>query len=249
MSEPAGSASRVEPLVLRSGPFRLAATIHLPRGDPRGSIAIGHPHPGHGGNRDHSVVVAVAERAAALGLAAVRFDVRGVRDSDGDVTDRAGHLEDLRAAAAAAASWAPGLPALGAGFSYGARLWMEAMLLPDAPRVVGLLLLAPSTRVPKGSKDFGDLLLGRPIRDAAIDRDAHDRLARIPVPARILVGANDDVAPPEELRAHAARGVVVTALTGLNHFFSRSVGAGPAALDVLVPAIDAALEALLSSAI
>ena len=75
-----------------------------------------------------------------------------------------------------------------------------------------------------------------------------DRLARIPVPARILVGERDNVAPPEELRAHAARGAVVTALPGLNHFFSRSVGAGEAALDLLVPALDAALEALLPRA-
>ena len=196
---------------------------------------MAHPHPGHGGTMDHSVVRAIAERAAAAGLAALRFDVGGVRESEGDVANRAQHLADLAAASAAAEKEAPGLPVYGAGFSYGARLWMAS-----PPRAAALVLLAPPTRIPRTPRDFGDLLLGRPIRDASVDREAFARLAAISVPARILVGARDTVAPPEELRAHASPFATITVLPGLNHFFSRAVGAGDTALDLLLPALTSA---------
>ncbi len=206
---------------------------------------------------DHSVVRAIAERAAAAGLVALRFDVSGVRDSEGDVHDWESHLRDLDVASASATESASksasastssihsGLPRFGAGFSYGARLWMERMLRPSPPPVVGLLLLAPATRVPKTSRDFGDLLLGRPIRDAVLDERVLERLRSVPVPSRVIVGENDNVAPPNELRAHASPTVSIDVLAGLNHFFSRSVGAGPTDLVALHPALDRALRALL----
>ncbi len=236
---------RTEPHPFEVAGRRLAGLLTRPLGPPRGSVVVTHPHPGHGGHMDHSVVRTAAERAAAAGLVALRFDVGGVRTSVGDVRDGAAHLRELLAAIEVVDAFAPGLPRYGAGFSYGARLWMEAVLRPDTPRVAGLLLLAPATRVPKTSRDFGDLLLGRPIRDAALDPRSLERLAAIPVPTRILVGALDNVAPPDELRAHAAATASVVVVAGVNHFFSRAVGAGTTAYDVLVPAIDAAWGELL----
>jgi alpha/beta superfamily hydrolase len=237
-----GASAADEPRVLDSEGFRLTGVVRRPAGPVRGSVAISHPHPGHGGNSDHSVVRAIAERAAAAGFVALRFDVRGVRESAGDVDDILGHLVDHRVASEAAAQEAPGLPRLGAGFSYGARLWLELVQASDAPSVERLVLLAPATRIPKTARDFGDLLLGRPIRDAALDARALERLAHVPVPTRILVGENDVVAPPHELSRHAGKNVTIDVLPGLNHFFSRSVGAGPTALDLLVPALDRAFS-------
>lgn len=196
---------------------------------------------------DHSVVRLLAERAAAAGFVALRFDVAGVRESEGDVRDGEGHLADLDAATAFVAALAPGLPRLGGGFSYGARLWMERLLRPEAPPIAGLVLLAPATRVPRSSRDFGDLLLGRPIRDAAVDPRAIERLVRLPVRARVLVGELDNVAPPDELAAHAGPNVSLEVLAGLNHFFSRSVGAGATDARALAPAIDRALSMLSGS--
>ena len=235
-----------EPIPLVSDGRALSARLHRPVGAPTGSIVVIHPHPGHGGHMDHSVVRTTAERATAAGLVALRIDVSGVRESEGDVGDWAAHLRDLDAASAAAAAYAPGAPRYGAGFSYGARLWMERMLRAPAPPVVGLLLLAPATRVPQSSRDFGDLLLGRPIRDAAIDPASLDRLARLAVPSRLVVGERDNVAPPDELRAHAGPAISIEVLDGVNHFFSRATGAGATAYDVLVPALDRALAALVT---
>lgn len=194
---------------------------------------------------DHSVVRLLAERAAAAGLVALRFDVSGVRDSEGDVRSWESHLHDLDAASDLAHTMAPGARRFGGGFSYGARLWMERMLRDAPPPVAGLVLLAPATRVPQTSRDFGDLLLGRPIRDATIDARALERLRTVPVPARIVVGEHDHVAPPAELRAHAGPSVAIEVIPGVNHFFSRSVGAGPTDVPALSAAIDRALAAVL----
>ena len=139
---------------------------------------------------------------------------------------------------------AAGLPRYGAGFSYGARLWLEALRLETPPTCAGALLLAPATRVPRTPRDFGDLLLGRPIREAALDGRVLERLAKLPVPTRILVGERDEVAPPHEVSRHAGPLATVTVLAGLNHFFSRATGGGSPATDVLAPALDAAWGAL-----
>lgn len=234
-----------EPRILVSDGHRLDAVVTRPQGPIRGSIAVGHPHPAHGGHMDHSVVVAVAERAAAAGLLALRFDVRGVRHSDGDVSDVVGHLVDVFVASDAAADEARGFPRYGAGFSYGARLWLEAMRSPHPPPVAGLVLCAPATRVPRTARDFGDLLLGRAVRDAALDPRVLERLAKVPVPTRILVGEQDVVAPSHELRRHAGPHAHVEVLPHLNHFFSRAVGAGSTDLPALHAALDRAFAALL----
>jgi alpha/beta superfamily hydrolase len=232
-----------ESLRLPSGAVSLDAVLERPDGAPRGWAAIAHPHPAHGGHRDHSVVRAVADAATAAGLAALRFDFRGVRASGGEVSDLEGHVEDVLAAAARAALEAPRGVAIGAGYSYGARRWLDAETAPGAPAVAGLLLLAPPTRIPQTSRDFGHLLLGRPLRAATVDRTATEQIARLTLPVHVVVGSDDVVAPASEYEG-LGRHVVVHALPGLNHFFARGPGAGATALDALRPALDAAIAAI-----
>jgi alpha/beta superfamily hydrolase len=189
---------------------------------------------------DLAVVALVAERAAAAGLVALRFDFGGVRESEGDVDSWEQHLVDLRAAHEAARALAPGTPALGAGWSYGARAWLEAVIRPDPPAVTGLLLLAPPTRIPRTARDFGRLLLRRPLSASDPDPRMLERLERLPLAARILVGEADVVAPPAELRRHVGPLGAVTVLGGLDHFFRPEDGS-------LAPAIDEALRGLVGS--
>ncbi|MCC7137239.1 MAG: alpha/beta hydrolase [Planctomycetes bacterium] len=241
------SAGVEEPRIVVSDGHRLDGVIARPRGTAVGTAAVAHPHPAHGGNMDHSVVRTAAARAVAAGLVALRFDVRGVRHSDGDVDDPAGHLEDLYAAGDAVADeGGRDLPRYGVGFSYGARLWLEAMRTPTPPPVRGLVLLAPATRVPRTARDFGDLLLGRPIRDAALDLRVLERLERVPVPTVILVGENDVVAPPHEVARHAGPLARVDVLPGLNHFFAPGAGAGATDVAALSASLDRAFATLLA---
>ncbi len=238
-----------EPIAVRSGPFRLVARLHVPASTPRGAFVVAHPHPGHGGHMDHPVVTAAAERVVVAGCLALRFDFRGVRGSEGEVTDAEGHLEDVRAAALALTEHAPDAPLFGAGFSYGARL-LALAVSPEterAPPLRGLLLLAPATKVPRSPRDFGNLLLGRPLDQAATDAHAIQSLGRIPIPARVLVGARDVVAPEDELASALSPRARLEVLEGLNHFFSRGRGASETDVATLEPALDHAISRLLDS--
>jgi alpha/beta superfamily hydrolase len=239
-------APQPQPVTLVAGTRRLDARVHLPSGPARGAIVLGHPHPLHGGNMDHPVVVAACERAVAAGLLALRWDVGGVRGSEGDRADPESHRDDLRAAAREARRRVPHGPLLGGGFSYGGRLFAAVVdpEISDRPPFTGGLLLAPATHVPSSARDFGNLLLGRPLVDAGLDPRAVARLSRLPVPTRVIVGEHDVVAPPAELRKVLPPTAVLEVLPALNHFFSRAQGAGTTARDLLLPALDRALAAL-----
>jgi hypothetical protein len=229
-----------------SGIHRIDAMWHEAQA-PTGAAVVAHPHPAHGGNMDHPVVVTTAERAAAAGLSALRFDFRGVRRSEGDRSDWKGHLEDWRRAAADARRRVLAGPLVGAGFSYGSRtLAALPQLEPDrCPPFSGVLLLAPATRVPTSRRDFGHLLLGRPLTDATLDPHVLHNLRQLPFPTQVVVGDLDVVAPAEELRANLPAHARLTVLPGLNHFFSRGTGAGALDTVAFVPAVDAALRRLM----
>lgn len=195
---------------------------------------------------DHPIVVTTAERASRAGLLALRFDFRGVRASEGSDGDLEGHFEDWRRAADEAARRAGLGVRLAGGFSYGARVLASLLASGDArtPAFDGLLLLAPATRVPRTSRDFGNLLLGRPVSDAAYDPDVARSLGALRPPTVVLVGENDVVSPPEELRAALPQHAQLDVLADLNHFFSRHPGAGTLDAASFVPAIDRALARL-----
>lgn len=240
----------VQHLALTSGIHRLDARLHVPVGPLRGSLVVAHPHPLHGGNMDHPVVVCTAGRAAACGLLALRFDFRGVQASEGEQGDFAGHLEDWRRAAEEVAARAGDGVHLGGGFSYGSRT-LATVLDPDLerrPHLDGLLLLAPATRVPTTRRDFGNLLLGRPLGEAARDARVIGHLGALALPTVVLVGDHDVVAPADELRAALPPAARLRVLSGLNHFFSRHTGAGALAVDAFVPAVDLALAELIDAA-
>ena len=242
----------VRSVTLISGTHRLDARLHEPSIDGKraassGAIVVAHPHPMHGGHMNHAVVVTASERAASKGLTALRFDFRGVQASEGRTDDTEGHLEDWRVAQGDVRSRAPAGPMLGCGFSYGSRT-LATVLAPDSedpPALDALLLLAPATRVPTTRRDFGNLLLGRPLSEAARDARVLSNLAALTLPTQVLVGERDVVAPHEELRAALPPHATLTVLPGLNHFFSKHTGAGALHSESFVPALDRALDALL----
>lgn len=235
-----------QPVSVLAGTRRLEALVDAPPGTPQGVLALGHPHPAHGGRMDHPVLACAARRAAAQGLLVLRWNFGGVAGSEGDRHDLAAHMDDVRAAAREARRRVPTGPLLGGGFSYGARLFAAVVdpATPERAPFAGGLLLAPATHVPSTPRDFGNLLLGRPLADARLDPRAVQRLGALPVPCEVLVGECDVVAPPPVLREVLAPVARLEVLPGLNHFFSRSVGAGTTAYDLLEPALDAALARL-----
>ncbi|TDJ67782.1 MAG: alpha/beta fold hydrolase [Planctomycetota bacterium] len=89
-------------------------------GPPRAACAVCHPHPQHGGTLDSSVVFRVARGLQAAGLAALRFNFRGVGASAGSLPADGEAQDDLSAALDWLAERLPGTPLWAAGYSFGA---------------------------------------------------------------------------------------------------------------------------------
>lgn len=77
----------------------LEGIVHWPSGDgPFPSVVVCHPHPLYGGDMDNNVVTAVAGDLPTQGIVALRFNFRGVGNSDGNYGDGIGEREDVDAA-------------------------------------------------------------------------------------------------------------------------------------------------------
>jgi hypothetical protein len=103
----------------------LEVVVETPAAPPAGAAVICHPHPRHGGTLDNKVVFTLARAAREAGLAAVRFNFRGVGASAGVYDEGRGELDDCRAVIAWAQAQVSGVPIL-AGFSFGAGIALQA---------------------------------------------------------------------------------------------------------------------------
>ncbi|MDH4064184.1 MAG: alpha/beta hydrolase [Acidobacteriota bacterium] len=124
---------------------RLEARLDLPSGAPRAIAVVAHPHPQFGGTMHTRAVHEAAKALTGIGVAALRFNFRGVGLSAGSFDEGMGEQEDFRAALDFAAARVPTLPILAAGMSFGS--WV-AMTVGAADRRVALLLAiaAPANR-------------------------------------------------------------------------------------------------------
>ena len=93
-------------------------------------VVICHPHPRQGGNMYSSVVIGVADRLTANGIAVLRFNFRGVGGSEGEFAWGSGETNDAEAAAGEL-SLIEGVDAsrIGiAGYSFGAAVALQAAM-------------------------------------------------------------------------------------------------------------------------
>ena len=144
---------------------------------------------GAGAGMDHPSMRAVAAGLADLGIATLRYQFpymeRGSRRPD---TPPLCHAT-VRAAVAAAAQLAPGLPLAAGGRSFGGRMTSQAQALAPLAGVRGLAFL------------------GFPLHPAGEPSDARARhLAQVSIPMLFLQGARDALAERALIEA------VVTAL-------------------------------------
>jgi alpha/beta superfamily hydrolase len=111
---------------------------------PRGIALVAHPNPQQGGTLDNKVVQTLAKSFFALGYVAVRFNFRGVGESQGSFDDGNGETDDAQAALAFAQSRhaLPGAPVL-AGFSFGAFVQSR---LATRIAVARLVLVGPAVK-------------------------------------------------------------------------------------------------------
>ena len=145
-------------------------------------------------------VFRVAQALADAGIAALRFNFRGVGGSTGAFDNGVGEMDDARAAIEWVAARYPGLPLVVGGFSFGAAIGLSAGA--EHPRVVALI----GAGVP-------------------VDRLGYDFTAAIGALKPILVvqGSEDEFGSPGRVARHFARlGPLLTLDTihGADHLFT-----------------------------
>lgn len=163
----------------KSGKTALEGVLTLPADlpQPYPALVMCHPHPTLGGNMDAPVVTAVCRAAAAMGIAALRFNFRGVEGSAGDFANGDREIDDVKAAIDVMRRW-PGIDrsriAL-AGCSFGAGVILRGLRRCRAAKC--LVLIAPPV--------------------SALDRSPINRDKR---PKLFIVGQRDRVAQSLDLQ-------------------------------------------------
>ena len=180
-----------ETVQLGSPPRCLEGRLAAPPGAVAGAVVC-HPHPQYGGDMDNPVVTAVADALAGRGLAALRFNFRGVGRSQGTYDGGRGEVDDARAALAALVARLPErAPIALVGYSFGAAVALRAAADGVATRVVAI---APPL--------------------ALLEPDALAALAR---PLTVVVGDRDQFCPIDRL---AALGLTLRRVAGADHFLA-----------------------------
>jgi len=178
-------------VTISSGKLGLEGILQGPAVATRAAVVC-HPHPLYGGDMNNPVVVAVADALRASGFTVLRFNFRGVGDSDGSYGGGIGEQDDVRAAIAFLRAQTDAKSLTLAGYSFGA---MVAMQVAAAAADVGrLVLVAP----PLAMTSLDALAASRvPKHFIAGDRDQYCPLAD-------LERAVAALPPPAEL--HVIRG-------------------------------------------
>lgn len=130
--------AQTESLAVAGPAGRLELAIDRPVGEPIGMAVIAHPHPLHGGTLTNKVVQTLARACVLAGYTAVRFNFRGVGQSEGAYDEGRGELDDLLAVIEA---HAPEGPLCLAGFSFGAFVTSHAAAQLHASRDIQRLVL------------------------------------------------------------------------------------------------------------
>ena len=130
----AGPSGRLEALLIQPAIPAIAAAV------------VCHAHPQHGGMMHFKVVFRAAKALQHHGVAALRFNFRGVGLSEGKHDDGRGEQDDARAALDEMARRFPGLPLVVGGFSFGSAMAL-AVAANDARVRAAFALGYPIVRV------------------------------------------------------------------------------------------------------
>jgi uncharacterized protein len=158
----------------------LEALIDLPEGEPRAVAVFGHPHPLHGGTMHTKALYQAAKAISRIGVAALRFNFRGVGRSAGTFDSGPGEKDDFRAALAYVEQRFPDLPCWAAGMSFGS--WIATTVGADDARVSLLLAIAPP-----------------------VDRYDFNALKTCTLPKFIVHGESDELISIKEIRKFYAQ--------------------------------------------
>ena len=150
---PAFPATETNSLLLPgpAGALEIAVDLPKPGEARRGFAVVAHPNPPEGGTMHNKVVTMCARAVNESGLAAVRFNFRGVGASAGEFDNGRGEVLDMLAVVQWAMQQRPGDALWLAGFSFGS--WVALQVARQVP-VQQMISIAP----PVGRRDFAGVL-------------------------------------------------------------------------------------------
>lgn len=134
---------------------------------------ICHPHPLHGGTMSNKVVTTLARAFRELNMVSLRFNFRGIGQSEGEFADAIGETDDCLAAVDWVSTQFPGAKLILAGFSFGSYCAYRAQSQRDTAITISV---AP----PVHHYDF--TTLPSPVGDWIV-----------------LMGDDDDVVPSDQV--------------------------------------------------
>lgn len=173
-------------------------------GEPLGGVVVAHPHPLHGGTMVNPVVHHVAKACRNRGLASLRFDFRGVGESEGRF-DGLKERQDVSHAAAFLRHRLPARPVGLAGYSFGAV--MSALAVAEGEPVDALALVAFAVAWDEFMPAF------------------FHPLAEYRGPVLAVCGERDEISPPDEVEAFLAGlglDLEMVVIPGADHYFGGS---------------------------
>lgn len=124
----------------KAGSIEVLITLPEQLNDSTPMTVISHPHPLYGGSMTNKVVHILAKAFSELNAITVRFNFRGVGQSEGKYDEGIGEAEDLQEIVDQLRLWRSQSPIWLAGFSFGAYVTTRAQAEIKAEK---LLLVAP----------------------------------------------------------------------------------------------------------
>lgn len=182
----------------------LEGELREPDAPPIGSAVMCHPHPSHGGSKDHPLLWAIRNALAHAGFTVLAFNFRGVMGSGGTYGGGVTETADLEAAVDRVRAAAGEAPTVAVGWSFGANVALRVAVDDDRIRALALV--------------------GLPLAESRIALPAipeREDLRRLERPVLLVSGAADPFSPVPDLRTLARRlpRAEVLIVPDTDHFF------------------------------
>lgn len=194
---------REEHVFFSSGPLELEGVVSIPTGDStRPGVIVCHPHPLYGGDMYNNVVTGVAAALADGGCVVLRFNFRGVSQSEGRYAEGVGEVDDAIAAARylSEQKYVSQGKLASVGYSFGA--WIGLKAASKYPNIRAAVAISP----PLSVYDFSIV-------------------AELEIPILVVSGGDDHLCPAEALdsmydniKSPKERSI----FKGVDHFFQDS---------------------------
>ena len=132
-------AARIETIKMSGPAGVLEGILRIPPEPAHRAALLCHPHPLYQGSMHSPVIYRAAKAFHRRGFATLRFNFRGVGMSAGGHAGGVGEKDDVRTALETLAQSCGGLPLTLLGYSFGARVGLEACGAdPRVDRLVGI---------------------------------------------------------------------------------------------------------------